>query len=93
MGNTGMDNLPAWLFQLCSFELAEVIAGILNHSFRSGRVPEQWLHALITPVPKIPHPQQLADFRPISVTPMSRITEKLIVTKWLRPAISPESSL
>jgi len=35
----GLDNLPAWLFQLCSFELAEVIAGILNHSFRSGRVP------------------------------------------------------
>ena len=30
-------------------------------------------------------------FRPISVTPiLSRIIEKLVVTRWLRPAITPE---
>jgi len=42
-------------------------------------------------VPTVPHPQQLADFRPTSVTQiLSRIAEKLIVTKWLRPAIPPK---
>jgi len=46
----------------------------------------------VTPVPKISQSLQLADFRPISVTPiLSRMTEKLIVTKWLRSAIPPES--
>ena len=36
--------------------------------------------------------QQLADFRPISVTPiLSRVAEKLVVTRWLRPAIPPEN--
>ena len=80
------------MFRLCSVKLADVTAGVINLSFRSGRVPEQWLRAVVTPVPKISQPLQLADFRPISVTPiLSRIAEKLIVTKWLRPAIPPES--
>ena len=62
-------------------EISGVIAGILNLSFSSGRVPQQWLCAIVTPVPKIPQPQQLADFRPISVTPiLSRVAEKLVVT-------------
>jgi len=73
-------------------EISSVIAGILNLSFSSGRVPQQWLCALVTPVPKIPQPQQLADCRPISVTPiLSRVAEKLVVTRWLRPAIPPEN--
>ena len=45
----GLDNLPAWLFRLCSVELVEVTAGVINLSFRSGRVPEQWLRAVVTP--------------------------------------------
>jgi len=72
--------------------LAVIIAVVINLSFRSGRVPEQWLRAVVTPVPKILQSLQLADFRPISVAPiLSRIAEKLIATKWLRPAIPPES--
>jgi len=81
-----------YLCCLCSVELAEDTVRVINFSFRSGRVPEQWLHAVVTPVPKISQPLQLADFRPVSVTPiLSRIAEKLIVTKWLRSAIPPES--
>jgi len=84
----GLDNLPSWLFRACSYELAGVIADLLNLSFSSGRVPVSWLSAIVTPVPKVPQPQQLSDFRPISVTPIiSRVAEKLIVTRWLCPAI------
>ena len=36
-------------------------------------------------------PGTLSDFRPVSVTPiLSRIIEKLVVTRWLRPAITPD---
>ena len=46
----------------------------------------------LTPVPKIVNPATLADFRPISVTPiLSRVAEKLVVTRWLRPAINLQS--
>ena len=44
------------------------------------------------PVPKLPKPVSLADFRPISVTPiLSRLAEKLIVQKWLLPVINHQT--
>ena len=48
-----------------------------------------WIFSkVITPVPKLPKPVCLADFRSISVTPiLSRLAEKLIVQEWLLPAI------
>ena len=79
----GKDNIPHWVFSkfTCSYELADVVAHIYNSSLRTGIVPLQWLTAVITPVPKIPNPGTLSDFRPISVTPiLSRIIEKLVVT-------------
>ena len=36
----GIDELPAWLFRLCSFEMAGVIAGILNLPLSTGKVPD-----------------------------------------------------
>ena len=35
----GVDCLPAWLFRLCSFELASIVACIFNISFQTGQVP------------------------------------------------------
>jgi len=50
-----------------------------------------WLTAVVTPVPKIPHPTGLTDYRPISVTPiLSRVAEKIVVRQWLRPAITAD---
>ena len=44
--------------------------------------------ALVTPVPKVASPASFGDFRPMSVTPIiSRIAEKVIVKRWLYPAI------
>jgi hypothetical protein len=55
----------------------------------TGTVPSNWLTAIVTPVPKISIPQNLSDFRPISVTPIiSRLAEKLLVRYWLRPALA-----
>lgn len=65
---------------------------IFNCSILSGRVPSQWLTAIVTPIPKIPQPLHYCDLRPISVTPiLSRVVEKLIVNKWLRSAIPSHS--
>jgi hypothetical protein len=39
-------------------------------------------------VPKTPKPESVLDYRPISVTPLlSRLAEKLVVSRWLIPAI------
>lgn len=84
----GVDNLPFWVFKHCSVELAEVVAHLYNYTLLTGALPRQWLTAIITPVPKLSTPSTISDFRPISVTPiMSRIIEKILVSRWLRPAI------
>lgn len=84
----GCDGIPAWLLRTCSYELAEIVTCILNCSFSTGCVPSPWLNALVTPVPKVPKPTGMSDFRPISVTPhLSRIAEKILVRRWLFPFI------
>src|SRR5678815_5914518 len=46
-------------------------------------VPPQWKTSTITPVPKENHPTEVADYRPISVTPiLCRILEKFIVHRF-----------
>lgn len=84
----GIDNLPAWVFKRCSVELADVVTRIFNLSISSGKVPTEWLTAVVTPVPKIDKPSDLSHYRPISVTPiLSRMAERLITKKYLQPSI------
>jgi hypothetical protein len=88
----GNDNIPVWVFKSCSLELAEVLAHIINSSFSSGVIPSSWRTSIITPISKVSNPNNLTDFRPISVTPiLSRLTEKLLVQKWLKPALPIEA--
>jgi len=90
----GCDGIPAWLLRSCSYELADIVAHILNCSFSTGRVPSYWLNALVTPVPKVSASIVFSDFRPISVTPhLNRIAEKVIVRRWLQPAIPADKIL
>jgi len=86
----GIDNIPAWVFRACSFELANIVTHIFNCSFSTGVIPSSWRTAIVTPVPKVSKPAAFADYRPISVTPLlSRLAERIVVTDWLRPALSP----
>jgi len=88
---SGCDGIPAWLLRECSYELADIVAHIVNCSVISGTVPSYWLNALVTPVPKVPKPTGFSDYRPISVTPLiSRLTEKIIVRRWILPSVPPD---
>jgi len=63
---------------------------ILNLSFDTGTVPKQWLNAIVTPVPKVAKPGSFTEYRPVSVTPpLSKLAEKLVVRRWLYPAVTP----
>ena len=86
---SGCDDIPVWLLHQCTYELADIVAHIVNCSVFSGTVPSYWLNAS---VPKVPKPTGLSDFRPIglSVTPLiSRLTEKIIVRRWILPSVPP----
>ena len=80
------DNTPYWLFKHLAMELTPVVTHIINLTLTYGRPRYLWKRAIITPVPKIPHPTELSDFCPISVTPLlSRIVERVVVKKFLLP--------
>ena len=84
----GVDMIPSWVYQKCSFELSEVICHIFSESLLSGEIPDHWRQAVVTPIPKVPKPTHLNDLRPISVTPiLSRVLEKYIVKNIIFPAI------
>jgi len=53
-------------------ELSDIVAHILNCSFKSGKVPSYWLNTLVSPVPKVNKPVKISNYRPISVTPLFR---------------------
>ena len=85
----GIDDIPSWFFKKCSVEIAEIIAYIINKTIETGEIPDNWKIAVVTPVQKVQNPKSLLDYRPISVTPiLSRIAEKLIVSHYLKPAMS-----
>lgn len=87
----GFDFIPQWFYMHCSYEIAHVVSHILTLSFTQGVVPEQWRTAIVSPVPKVSKPNAIADYRPISVTPLlSRLAERLVVSNWLLPSVPPE---
>ena len=86
----GSDELPYWFFRNCSFQLAPIVTHIFNLCLTTGKPPDHWKKALITPVPKVSQPTAFSDFRPISVTPLlSRIFERVIVQRYLLPSVPP----
>ena len=89
--SAGPSSLPCWVLKQCSVELAEPVCHILNQSLSAGKLPAQWLASIVSPIPKVPNPKSFNNFRPISVTPiLCRLAEKLVVRRWLRPALQPE---
>ena len=88
----GSDNIPAWVFRHCSVELTAIVKNLFNHSLHVGRVPINWLSAVVTPVPKIDKPSTVTHYRPISVTSiLSRVAERMIVKKYIQPSLCNET--
>jgi len=90
----GIDGVPYWVYKNCAIEMAPILTHLINKVVNNGTPPSTWLKALVTPVPKKTTPIDFSDLRPISVTPiMCRVTERLIVSKYLLPALPPDQVL
>lgn len=52
---------------------------IVNWSLDTGQYPDQWRKALVIPLPKVPNPVLLNQFRPISILPfLSKVIESVV---------------
>ena len=65
--STGPDGISARLLKLAVPSISGSLATLFNHSLMSGRVPNEWKVANITPVPKGGEKQQVNNYRPIAV--------------------------
>jgi len=75
-------------FALAPLVFTAPIAQLFNESLNTCTVPKQWKQAIITPIPKIPHPSLPSQYRPISITPvLSRVMEKHIVKTYIYPSL------
>ena len=82
----GLDGLPAWSLRVATTVFCRPIATLFNLSLVTSTVPLQWKEASICPIPKTTSPKLVADFRPISITPiLTRILSLIHISEPTRP--------
>ena len=75
--STGIPGLPAWLQKDGSDAISEPLTLLMNRSLRGGYIPDEWKHALVTPIHKAGSKSAPSNYRPISVLPVfSKILER-----------------
>ena len=76
-----LDPIPTSLLKKCSDVLAPVITSIINLSLTSATFPDNFKHAIVTPLLKKPtlDKELLSNYRPISnLSFLSKLTEKVV---------------
>jgi len=83
----GPDGLPARFFQWNWALLKEEVCRAVKEFFVTGMMPPGVNDTCIVLIPKVPHPEQLKDFRPISLcNVIYKVVSKCIVNR-LRPLL------
>ena len=78
--STGFDQLPSKFLKICVDEITSPLCNIINTSIMQCTFPRQWKISKISPIPKVNHPINASDYRPISILPiLSKLYEKLIM--------------
>ena len=76
-------DLPPDVIKEFSVELAGPLHELFNKIVQSGSWPQQWKTEYVTPIAKIPQPEDEDDLRPISLTAFfSKVMEQFVV-RWL----------
>ncbi len=77
---TGLDQLPAKFLRAMAIPLSPIVTALINRCILEGAFPRIWKRTRVTPIPKIPGTQSIAEFRPISILPiLSKLAERWIL--------------
>ncbi len=80
----GPDGLFPKVLKALNSHIAPVLARMFNLSLQTAQVPEDWRHAIVTPVAKSPRTTNPRQFRPISLTYIvCKILEAILKEKLL----------
>jgi hypothetical protein len=76
----GPDGFPARFYQRNWGTIKQQVIGVIKRFFASGTMPEEVNEATIVLIPKVDHPAELKQFRPISLcTVVYKIVAKCLV--------------
>lgn len=79
---TGPDGIPAFVLKEIIYTILPILTILINKCLDLGIFPNSLKVARVTPVLKKGNPQNLTNYRPISILPIfSKIIEKLILTR------------
>ena len=78
----GHDDIPTKIVKIASEHILRPLTHIINQSLDSGVVPGQLKMAKVIPIFKAGDPEQLQNYRPVSLLPVfSKIYEKIMFKK------------
>lgn len=85
---TGPDGINSRLLKSCADQLSGIVQHMFNLSLKLGTVPRLWKTSCLVPVPKIPHPKEPNNYRPVVLTSHLMKTLERLVLYHLRPLVS-----
>lgn len=86
--NSGPDGIPPWVLSDCAESFSPAVTYLFNRSLNEGCVPSCFKLSNVTPIPKCEHPDDVSNFRPISILPtLSKILEKIVCKKFIFPVV------
>jgi hypothetical protein len=75
----GVDLIPIRFIKLCLPALLPVLDHIFNFSLQNSCFPTLWKKANILPIPKVKHPMEPKDYRPVSLLcVLGKVLEKVV---------------
>ncbi|KAG7309261.1 hypothetical protein JYU34_005202 [Plutella xylostella] len=75
----GIDDISASMVNPILDVILPHITNLMNLSLLSKSFPSLWKNAFVLPLPKVPNPTSLSQFRPISILPfLSKVLERLV---------------
>ena len=74
---SGADGISASMLWETALSIAPAVTKLFNISLTLGKLPAEWKHALITPIPKSTEMAAVSNYRPISLLPLlSKVLER-----------------
>ena len=78
---TTPDKLPARVIKEAADDIAPVITHLLQQSYDSGTLPDDWTHALVTAAYKKGSKADALNYRPISLTCiLCKVSEHIVLS-------------
>jgi len=86
--SSGCEPIPYWV---CSIE--HIVTHTFNLTLSCGHPPAAWKHSIVTPIPNVNQPQQLSDFRALSLSlQFYLVASRLFVKHHFFPALPARTS-